>query len=143
MIFNFFYIHLFPEFLLASGPLTWWCASTLGAALLCSSRVGSWFGAYIQTCVEGFITLHHKGICIQSYQTWWSSVTNIWNKYPVYFEAKSHWIQAGIEPVTFWSWVACSAIWATMLRLTNCVITTESIKKNSNWTRVLSFIVEF
>ena len=28
-----------------SGPLTRWCASTLGAALLCSSRVGSWFGA--------------------------------------------------------------------------------------------------
>ena len=28
-------------------------------------------------------------------------VTNIWNKYTVYLKAKSHWIQAGIEPRTF------------------------------------------
>ena len=42
-----FLICLTPEFLPASGPLTRWCASTLGAALLCSSRAGSWLGAYI------------------------------------------------------------------------------------------------
>ena len=29
------------EFLPVLGPLTWWCATTLGAALLCSSRAGS------------------------------------------------------------------------------------------------------
>ena len=34
---------------------------------------------------------------------------------PLYFEAKSHWIQAGIEPGAFWSRVTCSAIWATVL----------------------------
>ena len=45
---SFFVICLSPEFLPVSGPLTRWCASTLGVALLCSSRAGSWFGAYIQ-----------------------------------------------------------------------------------------------
>ena len=34
----------------------------------------------------------------------------------LYLETQSHWIQAGIEPGTFRSWVAHSAIWATMLR---------------------------
>ena len=38
-----FFIRLPPEFLPVVGPLTWWCASTLGAALLCSSRAGSVF----------------------------------------------------------------------------------------------------
>ena len=36
-------------------------------------------------------------------------VTNIWNKYTVYLKAKSHWIQAGIEPGTFSSRVTRSA----------------------------------
>ena len=36
------------EFLPVSGPLTRLCASTLGAALLCSFRAGSCFRAYIQ-----------------------------------------------------------------------------------------------
>ena len=44
----------------------------------------------------------------------WSSATNISNKYVIYFEAKSHWIQAGVEPGTFQSQVAPSAIWATV-----------------------------
>ena len=43
-----FFICLSSEFLPVSGPLTRWCALTLGAALLCSSRTGSWFGACIQ-----------------------------------------------------------------------------------------------
>ena len=53
LLFNFFccfplfIVCLSPEFLPVSGPLTWWCASTFGAALLCSSRVGSCFGACI------------------------------------------------------------------------------------------------
>ena len=47
--FNFFIIRLPPEFLPVVGLLTWWCASTLGTALLCSSSAGSRFGAYIQT----------------------------------------------------------------------------------------------
>ena len=36
-----FFICLPLELLLVVGPLTWWCASPLGAALLCSSRAGS------------------------------------------------------------------------------------------------------
>ena len=39
-----FFIHLPPEFLPASGPAELWCASTLGIALLISSRVGSELG---------------------------------------------------------------------------------------------------
>ena len=35
----FFTFRLSPEFLLVSGPLTQWCASTLGAALLWSSSL--------------------------------------------------------------------------------------------------------
>ena len=46
-----FFVCFPPEFLPVSGPLTQWCASTLGATLLCSSWDGSWFGAYIQTWV--------------------------------------------------------------------------------------------
>ena len=46
-------IRLPPEFLPASGPTERWCASTLGAALLISSRVGSDFGACIQNGFEG------------------------------------------------------------------------------------------
>ena len=34
------------EFLPVSEPLIWWCASTLGAALLYSSRASSWFRLY-------------------------------------------------------------------------------------------------
>ena len=45
---KFFIIRLPPESLPVSGSLTWWCASTLGAALLCSSRAGSWFWAISQ-----------------------------------------------------------------------------------------------
>ena len=40
-------IRLPPEFLLMIGLLTWWCASTLGAALPCGSRAGSNFGLLI------------------------------------------------------------------------------------------------
>ena len=36
------------NFFLCQDRLTWWCASTLSTALLCSSRAGSWFWAYIQ-----------------------------------------------------------------------------------------------
>ena len=43
----FFITRLPPEFLAASGLTEQSCASTLGAALLCSSRVGSWSGACI------------------------------------------------------------------------------------------------
>ena len=39
-----FFIRLPPEFLPASGPTERWCASTLGAALLISSRVSSDLG---------------------------------------------------------------------------------------------------
>ena len=38
------FICLLPEFLPESGPTKWWCASTLGAALLISSPVGSDLG---------------------------------------------------------------------------------------------------
>ena len=38
---DFFCVRLPPEFLTVSGPLTWWCASTLGTALLGSSLAGS------------------------------------------------------------------------------------------------------
>ena len=44
----FFFIRLPPEFLPMLGLLTRWCASTLGAALVCSSKAGSDFGACIQ-----------------------------------------------------------------------------------------------
>ena len=47
-----FFICLHPEFLPVPGPLTRWCASTLGAALLCISRTGSWFGTYIIIVLE-------------------------------------------------------------------------------------------
>ena len=40
----FIIIHLLPEFLPVLRPLTRWCASTLGTALLCSSRGGSDLG---------------------------------------------------------------------------------------------------
>ena len=48
----FLIIRLSPDFLPVS---VLWCAFTLGAALLCGSRAGSWFGAYIQIWVEGFV----------------------------------------------------------------------------------------
>ena len=38
---QFFINRLPPEFRPVLGPLTWQCASTLGAALLCSFRAGS------------------------------------------------------------------------------------------------------
>ena len=38
---NLFFIGLPPKFLSVLGPCTQWCASTMGAALLCSSRAGS------------------------------------------------------------------------------------------------------
>ena len=47
MVFHFFIIRLPSEFLPMSGALTRLCASTLGPARLCSSRAGSWFGAWI------------------------------------------------------------------------------------------------
>ena len=49
LMFFCFFISLPPEFLPVVGPLTRWCATLLGAALLCSSRAGSRFGANIQT----------------------------------------------------------------------------------------------
>ena len=51
-----FLICLPPEFLPVSGPLTWWCASTLGAALLCSSRAGIDLGL-IYPWNQGFIDI--------------------------------------------------------------------------------------
>ena len=53
---GFFFIHLPPEFLPVLGPLTRWCASTLGAALLSSSWVGSDLGL-VSRWVEGFVDL--------------------------------------------------------------------------------------
>ena len=66
-----FLIRLPPEFLPVSGPTERWCASTLGAALLCSSRAGSdsglvsrlvW-GLYLLPSVEmkqyGFLLVPH------------------------------------------------------------------------------------
>ena len=53
MLTLFFIICLSPEFLPVLGPLTRWCASTLGAALLCSSRAGSDLGL-VSRWVEGF-----------------------------------------------------------------------------------------
>ena len=53
----FVFVCLPPEFLPVAGLLTRWCASTLGAALLCNSRVGSWLGAYIQTWGWGLCQL--------------------------------------------------------------------------------------
>ena len=44
LVLFFLIIRLPPEFLPASGPTERWCASTLGAALLCSSRAGSDLG---------------------------------------------------------------------------------------------------
>ena len=52
-----FFVCLPPEFLPVSGLLTWICAITLGSALLCSCRVGSWFGACIQTWGWGLCQL--------------------------------------------------------------------------------------
>ena len=56
---NHFFIHLPLEFLPVSGPLMQWCASTLGTALLCSSRAGIWFGAYVR-----FAIIDHRDITI-------------------------------------------------------------------------------
>ena len=50
-------IHLPPEFLPVSEPLTRWCPSTLGTALLCSFRACSSLKAYIQTWVWGLCWL--------------------------------------------------------------------------------------
>ena len=50
----YFLICLPPEFLRVSGPTEGWCASTLGAALQCSSWAGSDSG-YVSRWVEGFI----------------------------------------------------------------------------------------
>ena len=46
---NFFikFWYLPPEFLPVSGPLTWWCASILGTALLCNSGGRLLIRAYI------------------------------------------------------------------------------------------------
>ena len=43
-----FIIRLPLKFLLVLGLLTWWCASTLGTALLCSSRAGSDLGLELE-----------------------------------------------------------------------------------------------
>ena len=43
-----FFVRLPSQLVPVSGPLTRWCASTFGAGLLWSSRVGSWFGANIK-----------------------------------------------------------------------------------------------
>ena len=55
---KYFFIVCLPlELLPVSRPLTWWCTSTLGAAMLCSFWAGSWFGAYIQTWGWGLCQL--------------------------------------------------------------------------------------
>ena len=76
------FFRLSPEFLHVSGPLTWWCASALGAALLCSSWVGSLFGAYSQTWVDMHKIISDVMVISHKYT----------KKYAVFFEAKSHWI---------------------------------------------------
>ena len=48
------FIRFSPEFLPVLGLLTQWCASTLGAALLCSSRAGSIILYYLLIII-GFI----------------------------------------------------------------------------------------
>ena len=50
-----FLICLPPEFLPVVGLLTQWCASTLGAALLCSSRARLLIRGLYPDWVEGFI----------------------------------------------------------------------------------------
>ena len=52
----FIIIRLPPEFLSVSGMTEQWCASTLGASLLCSSRAGSDLGL-ISTLVWGLCQL--------------------------------------------------------------------------------------
>ena len=53
----FFIIRLPSEFLPVSGPTEQWCASALGAALLCSSRAGSDLGLYPPHTSEGGIQI--------------------------------------------------------------------------------------
>ena len=54
----FFFIRLPLEFLPASGPTDRWCASTLGTALLVSSRAGSDLGL-LSRLVWGLILITH------------------------------------------------------------------------------------
>ena len=111
-----------------SGFFLWRCGHWLRRVFVffnikffCPPSSGIYF------CVRT-ITLHQKGICIWSYHMSWSSATNIWNKYTIYFESKYHLIHAGIEPRTFWSLVAHSAIWATVLWLNIHIFSKKNYK---------------
>ena len=95
------FIRLPPEFLPVSGPLTPWCTSTLGAALLCSSRASSWFRAYVWfmgTPCAVIVNHEYKQTLL------------------LIFEAWSYRIQSGDSNPGRWVVICHSAIWATVLR---------------------------
>ena len=58
----FFMICLPLEFLPVLGPLTCWCAFSLGSARLYSSRAGSDFGPYIVDDLNRSATCQHKNL---------------------------------------------------------------------------------
>ena len=70
---------------------------------------------------------------------WPMAAYDIQNKFALYFEAKSHWIQAGIEAGTFWSWVARTAIWATMLWFPQWLLLSHKNKKQNCFGQKIEF----
>ena len=67
-------------FLCQAGSLTQWWASTLGAALLCNSRAGSWFEAYMSHWIQSGIepeTFQSRVTCSAIWATVLRSGTNL------------------------------------------------------------------
>ena len=87
----FLIVRLPLEFLPVSGPLTQWFASTLGATLLCSSRVGSWF--FFE--VECFLFGPFRDItCISLWHIlliWWSLYKQLDEDYCTYCHSPWDW----------------------------------------------------
>ena len=100
LYYYFFVIRLPPELLPLSGPSTWWCATLAWNSPSICIRVVL-LGAYIQIWIEGFVSWFPHTYAADHIRHCGYSPTKIRNKYTVYFEAKSHWIHAGIEPGPF------------------------------------------
>ena len=76
-------------------------------------KIDSWFELFLLLHAIHIISFTPKPSIHPSQTKLYYHVTTI---NMVVIRSASHWIQAEIEPGTFWFWVACSAIWATELR---------------------------
>ena len=100
LIHPFFYYPPIQEYLPVLGLLTWWCASTLGATLLCSSRAGSVLGLICFSSIFALI-FASKATTLRQIPTFYALAQLELELYHVWFASMAN-VKAGPRFANIW-----------------------------------------